>query len=169
MPVAFTKEKLEHTSNQIWFYRESWNDEVPLRIHGFGVDEGHGLGGPPLHPEFEKWLGPICFCGRRPELDKSGQPIKGTGCPSMKSLERSNPRKYRSDARLRTTRAFRKLRKVAPREFDALYLMTAHHASFETALASLNDRAFRLGKPSYQPHDLVLLLVSGVDKADAWW
>jgi len=166
--LAFSKDKLEWTSDQINFFRQDWEREVPLKIHAYGVDDGHGLGGPPLHPEFENWLGPICFCGRKPEIDKTGRPIAGTGCPSSSSIFKSK-RQYKSDSRTRTTKAFRKLRKVAPREFDAVFMMVAHRASFHTTLRNMNDRAERLGKPRYRPEDMLLLIVSGIDKASSYW
>lgn len=167
MAVTFSKEKLERTSDQIHFYREDLALDLPFKIHAYGVDDGHGLGGPPLHPEFENWLGPICFCGRREIRDKHDNIVQH-GCPSQNSILK-NRKRYQTSSRLRTTKAFRKLRRVAPREYDALWLMTAHRQSFAATLDSLNERAKRLGKPGYAPQDLLLLLVSGVDKTDSYW
>lgn len=161
--MAFSKKLLEQTSQQITFYRKDFEQDLPIRIHGYGVDDGHGLGGPPLHPEFERWLGPICFCGRRPDPKIPGD----RGCPSTKYKQKSKG--YQTESRLRTTKAFRRLRKVAPREFDAVFLMVAHRASFSTVLQSFNERAERLGKPTYRPEDIMLLIVSGIDKIDTWW
>ena len=157
MAVVFPQSKIEETSHWIAEFREDWGLETPIRIHAYGTDDGHGLGGPPFHPEFETWLGQICFCGRKfnPETGEKG-------CPSM---ELQIARNKNHESRRRTTRAFRKLRKVAPREFDALYLMCALQVSFWDTLRSLNDRAERLDKPErYTPSDLMVLIVSGIDK-----
>lgn len=158
MPIVFPQEKIQETSHWIQEFRQDWVRETPLKMHAYGTDDGHGLGGPPFHPEFENWLGQICFCGRKYNA------ITGEkGCPSLE-LQMSR-RQSNSLARQRTTRAFRKLRKVAPREFDALYLMCALQASFWTTLNALNERAERLDKPErYTPSDLMVLIVSGIDK-----
>lgn len=161
--VAFPQSKIEETSHWIAEFREDWGMEAPTRIHAYGTDDGHGLGGPPFHPEFSNWLGQICFCGRRANPDTGEK-----ACPSLELQIRG--RRQNSESRQRTTRAFRKLRKVAPREFDALYLMCALRASFWTTLTALNERAERLDKPErYSPDDLMILIVSGVDKVRAWW
>jgi len=161
----FSKSKIETTSQWVSFFRANWQMELPMAIHSRGVDDGHGLGSPPYHPEFERWLGPICFCGRKPDPNV----LNDRGCPSS-NIPRGNKKDHNSDARLRTTKAFRKLRKVAPREFDALYLMCALSASFETAMQSLNERAERLDKPErYGPNEMVLLVVSGIDKLVWYW
>lgn len=174
MPVAFSPKKLEETSFWIREFRQDWHLETPLKLHAYGVDDGHGLGSPPYHPEFERYLGPICFCGRRPSCDprcRAGENSRhlstcDRGCPS----ERKPRRSRNHDSRLRTTRAFRKLRKVAPREFDALYLMCALAWSFEATRSALNQRAERLEKPErYAQSDLLLLVVSAVDKVKAYW
>lgn len=156
MAIVFPKAKIEETSYWIREFRDDWNKEVPVRLHGYGTDAGHGLGGPPFNPEFEHWLGQICFCGRKYN-PKTGE----KGCPSM---EIQVSRNRNTESRQRTTRAFRKLRKMAPREFDVLYLMCALNASFWTTLTSLNQRAERLGKPTYTPTDLMILVISGIDK-----
>jgi hypothetical protein len=158
MAIVFPKEKIEETSHWIQEFREDWVSEVPLKMHAYGTDDGHGLGGPPFHPEFEHWLGQICFCGRKFN-PATGEP----GCPSLEL--QMTKRRTNTASRQRTTRAFRKLRKVAPREFDALYLMCALQASFWATLEALNLRAERLDKPErYEPADLMVLIVSGIDK-----
>ena len=170
----FSEAKLKDTAKWLAYFRHDWDMEVPLKLHAYGVDDGHGLGGPPLSPEFERYLGPICFCGRKPvcapgcRTGRGGQhlPTCDRGCPSEFVVKKTR----NHDARLRTTRAFRKLRKVAPREFDALYLMCALGSSFEATRDALNQRAIRLDKPErYSPADLTLLIVSGVDKVRHYW
>ncbi len=162
MPVIFPLSKIEETSHWIAEFREDWVSETPQKLHAYGTDDGHGLGGPPFHPEFERWLGQICFCGRK------FNPLTGEkGCPSLELQIAKNRNTF---SRQRTTRAFRKLRKVAPREFDALYLMCALQMSFWTTLESLNARAERLDKPErYEATDLMVLIVSGVDKVRYYW
>jgi hypothetical protein len=174
LPISFSKAKLDETSFWLAQFREDWRLETPIRIHGFGVDDGHGLGGPPFHPEFEHYLGPICFCGRKAQCAPGCRVSVGgrhlttcdPGCPT----ERVPKRSRNTDSRLRTTRAFRKLRRVAPREFDVLYLMCALDSSFEATQDALNQRALRLGKPErYGIAETLLLVVSGVDKVRHYW
>ena len=163
MAFVFPQSKIEETSRWIQEFREDWVREVPLKMHGYGTDDGHGLGGPPFHPEFENWLGQICFCGRK------FNPVTGEkGCPSLELQMRR--RTVNTQARQRTTRAFRKLRKVAPREFDALYLMCALGASFWVTLEALNARAIKRDFPErYAPEDLMVLIVSGIDKTSSYY
>jgi hypothetical protein len=120
--------------------RSDWNGETPQRIHSRDVAPD---GSPALHPEFARWL----FAADA----KPNRPF-------------SNP-----EERLRTTRAFRKLRKQAPREFDVLYLMVVHEETLPAITRALNDRAIRLGKDDrYSTDDVRILLISGLDKVVKW-
>ncbi len=159
--ALYSPADIRRASFWIGQYRADWQRETPMKMHSWGVDSGHGLGGPPFHPEFEHWLGQICFCGRPPD------PATGErGCPS--NPYKKNPRN--PDQRLRTTRAFRKLRKVAPREFDALYLLCAHQLTFRAVVDALNLRAIRLEKPEhYDEMGVLILLMSGLDKINSWY
>lgn len=72
--------------------------------------------------------------------------------------------------RLRTTRAFRRLRRKAPREFDVLYMLVAHRRTVSDVARELTSRAIRLDKPErYGILEVQVLAVSGLDKVIRWW
>ena len=74
------------------------------------------------------------------------------------------------ERRLRTTRAFRRLRKVAVREYEVLYRMIVLGNSLDQVAEWLNERAIRNGKPDRYNRDLVMVLViSGIDKVRTFW
>lgn len=81
-----------------------------------------------------------------------------------------DPKRRNPDDRLRTTRAFRRLRRKAPREFDVLYMMVAHRMGIPKIASELTARAIRLEKPErYSESDIKILLLSGLDKVIKWW
>ena len=123
---------------------EDWHGEIPLRIHSWelGAD-----GAPMWHPDFARWIEKEDFEGG-PRGDK----------------------KRNSDQRIRTTRAFRKLRKTAPREFDVLYCLVAHRMRLNEVADALTTRAIRIGKPErYTSTGVLILTVSAVEKVAGWW
>lgn len=127
------------------FFRELWWEETPVRIHQREIDPG---GAPQWHPEFAKWL--------------FTEPQRGTGYQKQSE----------TDQRLRTTRAFRKLRRKAPREFDVLYLMVARKPplGLRAVAEKLNERAERNGKEDrYDEQGVLMLAISGLDKMMRWW
>lgn len=135
---------------QYWLheYRLDWRREIPYRLHEKGT---YGLGSaPPYAPEFVAYLGDIC---------------KDDKCSCKRK------RKDRTDdARYRTTRAFRKLRKTAPREFDAMYMYCMHDMTPAQIALSMNEEMERKKRPErYYPESVALLLFSGVDKVMGWW
>ena len=126
------------------FFRDLWWGEIPIRIHQRDFAEG---GTPEWHPEFAKWL--------------YADP------PRRESYGKHDP-----DQRLRTTRAFRKLRRKVPREFDVLYLMVARKPplGLRAVADALNERAIRHGKEDrYTEDDVLMLAISGLDKMMRWW
>jgi hypothetical protein len=141
--------ELQQTAQWLQFFADEWMDEIPLRIHAGGVDDGHGLGGRAFHADFIRWLGPICTC------------------PACHQQER---RGRNSDSKTRTTKAFRKLRKVAPREFDVLYSLCVLRNSLNGTADFLTTRAVRLDKPErYDRTAVIILAVSGVDKLRSYY
>lgn len=85
-------------------------------------------------------------------------------------LNARDPSRRNPDDRLRTTRAFRKLRRKAPREFDVLYMVVVHHMSIGKIATELTARAIRLEKPErYTDQDARILMLSGLDKVIKWW
>lgn len=130
----------------VWlvFFRDLWWGEIPIRIH---QRETAPDGTPEWHHDFTRWL--------------YAEP------PSRSAYGRTDP-----DQRLRTTRAFRKLRRKAPREFDVLYLMVAKKPplGLGAVASALNERAIRNEKEDRYTEEAVLMLaISGLDKIMRWW
>lgn len=147
--LSIKKSDLQQTAQWLQFFADEWTGEVPLRVHGGGVDDGHGLGGPAFHADFIRWLGPICTCP---------------------ACHRETQKRRNSESRTRATRAFRKLRKVAPREFDVLYSICVLRNSINGTAEFLTSRAVRLDKPErYDRTSVILLAISGVDKLRSFY
>lgn len=141
-----------------------WRGEVPLRLHESGFKQSWGLGSaPPFSRDFERWIGYMecgqadCYpCRRR----RAGERIPTDGDGYLD---------YDQDHRTRMSRAFRKVRKHAPLEFDVLYLAVMHGLSIEQIAERLTERAIRLGKSErYGVQDVAILALLGIDKARAW-
>jgi hypothetical protein len=118
-----------------------WNLELPLRIHSRALGEG---GTPEWHQDFARWMG-------KAEL---------------------GDRKWREspEPRVKTTRAFRKLRKTAVREYEVVYRTAILRIPFSETVAWLNERAIRNNKPDrYTEEDALMLLICGVDKVANWF
>lgn len=124
-----------------------WRGEIPSKIHSRDIDAG---GAPEWTSEFRRWI-------ERTEDEVHGQ-RRRTYAPRN------------DDARLRTTRAFRKLRAKNPREYEVLYrTVVLRHSLPETAIW-LTERAIRNDKPErYSALDAQILLVCAVDKTLRWW
>jgi hypothetical protein len=136
--------------------REDWVGETPTRIHEGGHDSAWGLGSaPPFAPEF------IAYVGR---LE-----CKVPDCAECRKARMHVPTRN-PESRQRTTRAFRKLRTYAPREFDALQLVCVQGLSVTQTAARLTEQAQSKGKPEvYTAQGITLLVVSGLDKVMTWW
>lgn len=140
MSVNIPLTTLHQTAYWVQRFAEEWRTEAPLRIHSRETDAG---GAPEWHHSFEHWLGVNA-------VDNDGRPI--------------NPRN--PDGRVRTTRAFRKLRKVAVREYEVCYRAVVLNQTPVQIATWLTERAIRNGKPErYGPDEATVLLVSGIDKA----
>lgn len=138
-------------------YRQDWRGEVPTRLHEKGT---FGLGSaPPFSSEFIGYVGFI--------------ECKQPGCSHCaKQRARVHRQKHfrHDDSRYRTSKAFRKLRSVAPREFDALYMYCVLGFTTFDIARSMNEEMARKQKDErFFPESIALLLYSGVDKAMGWW
>ncbi len=133
---------------------EDWRGDVPRRLHEQGV---FGLGSsPPFSPEF------IAYVGR---LE-----CRVPGCDQCARFRRMNQGPRNHEVRLRTTRSFRKLRKVAPREFDALYMYCVLQYDAFGVADELTKRAIRLDHPErYDLNAAWTLILMGIDKVRKWW
>jgi hypothetical protein len=156
--VAIPEAVLQETAKWMVDFRDYWHDELPTQLHTFAIGPG---GTPDWHPDFARWLGV--------DFDRDG---------SKRDRQwRDNP-----EPRVRTTRAFRKLRKKAVREFEVCYRIIILGDPIVATCDWLNERAARNDIPlpepprrhrGYEAHydmnDTLLLLVSGVGKLIQWW
>jgi hypothetical protein len=119
-----------------------WNQEIPMRIHS---SETADDGSPQWHRDFWTWI----------------QASEMTGDRRWKE----NP-----EPRVRTTRAFRKLRERHPREYEVLYRTAILQIPLASTADWLNERAKRNQKPErYSVIDTMLILYVGADKVRSWW
>lgn len=140
--MAIPQAVMVETVRNMQLFASYWNEELPLRIHSREVSEG---GTPEWHQDFARWIGKAdVFDDRR---------------------WRKNP-----EPRVKTTRAFRKLRKVAVREYEVVYRTAILNIPFPETVRWLNERAIRNNKPDrYTEEDALMLLVCGIDKIAAWF
>ena len=142
--VTIPETVLRETAQWMVDFRDYWHDELPQQLHTGGYGEG---GTPAWHPDFTRWLG-VDYYGKRSD-----------------QRWRDNP-----EPRVRTTRAFRKLRKKAVREYEVCYRIIILGEPIEETCEWLNARAIRNGKTDrYGLLETMLLLVSGVEKMRSWW
>lgn len=141
---VFPSAKMKEVAFWLRVFIEDWHGEAPMRLHGRDTARD---GSPEWHPDFSRWVEREDFEGNR----------------------KMNPKRVR-DQRIRTTRAFRKLRKKAPREFDVLYCIVVHRMTLQELSEAMNVRAIRINKPErYSPTSVLILTVSAVDKMMGWW
>jgi hypothetical protein len=149
MAFTFPDETLVAANWWINAWSQLWRGETPSKIHGRGFDDG---GAPEWTPEFKKW---IDRGAEEHGIDDYGHRLK----------ERRNP-----DPRLRTTRAFRKLRKKNPKEFEVLYRTVVMRSSLQETAEWLTARAIRNEKPErYTEADAQILLICAVEQTLRWW
>lgn len=118
-----------------------WKGEIPIRMHQRSLDDG---GTPDWHPDFALWL-------NRPNLHDD--------------TWRRNP-----ENRVRTTRAFRKLREKHAREYEVLYRVVVLGYTVDSVVGWLNDNAARGHKPErYDREAVYLYLLVGAEKLWAWY
>jgi hypothetical protein len=126
----------------------SWHQEVPIPIHSSAIDAS---GSPAFHPNFISYIERDC---RKPSC---------TDRNCRHGSERLEPRK-------RAKKALGRLRRAAPREFDAVYLHVAHQLTVSDIARAMTGRARGLGKPEiYDEAAILVLLVSGIDKIQRWY
>jgi len=150
VPIVIPEPVLAETARWMVDFRDYWYDEVPIRIHSGELDEG---GTPKWHPDFARWMN-VDYTSKRSDQRWADNP----------------------EPRVRTTRAFRKLRKKAVREFEVCYRIIVLGEPIRNTRVWLNVRAERNLIPlpegsgeHYSLNDTLLLLVSGVEKMTGWW
>ena len=164
MPKTVTDEEIRHTRYWLTQFSKDARQEPPLKMHS---STPGGLGAaPPFTDSFIGYIG---------ELE-----CKVDGCVICIDRKRQPKQQLVSeDYRLahqvhspnRTTKALRKLRKVAPLEFDVLWLAIMQGLTVAQIVERLNDRAISRGHLDevYDHEMITLLVVSGVDKVGMWY
>lgn len=159
MTAPFTEAEINETRFWLARFASEWREEVPMRIHESGHGTSYGLGSsPPFAPEFISYIGKL-HCGQE-------------GCTECAELDRRiKQTNFRhSNERTRTSKAFRKLRAVAPLEFDVLYLATQQRLTVVQITDRLNARAEARDLPDrYTSEDVAILALSGYDKLKRWY
>ena len=141
-----------------------WYGETPIRLHSTEIAPD---GSPQLHGDFLGYL-------------EDGMNDKRRGDVRSKRVELNTPRR-------RVSKAFRLLRRKAPKEFDVLYCMVAldqvgrtlkmddadglereFWASVRRTRARMNLRAADRGDPQVSESDILILIVSGARKLGLW-
>lgn len=165
--ITDTRQIPESAREQMVFwlsqFRADWRGEVPLKLH-----EGHGgLGAAPAFTHaFNDYVGrltcqsPLCHECR----------CKNSNCDRCYE-RRKQERTPNTLHRTRTTKAFRRLRKHAPREFDVLYLICQQGLSLEQVRDRLNERSIQKGKLDEELDlgGVFVLALSGTDKLKSWF
>lgn len=141
MTTAIPPDRFRWMAKWLMELANYWKGEIPLRLHRRDLDDG---GTPDWHPDFALWL-------NRPNLHDD--------------TWRRNP-----EHRVRTTRAFRKLREKFPREYEVVYRVVILGYTVESTVEWLNDNAVRGGKPErYSREDCYLYLLVAAEKLWGWW
>jgi len=142
--MAIPDTVLQTTARWMSDFATDWRGEIPIRIHSHAIDSG---GAPEYDATFARWL---------TRSDRPDDP---------RAQNQRNP-----ENRLRITRAMRVLRKVAVREYEVVYRVMVLGETIEQAAVWLNARSIRGGHPErYSRKDVVVIVVSGVDKLRAWY
>lgn len=143
MSVTIPPDVLRETFKTMYELASYWKDEVPTRIHSFELGEG---GTPEWDWQFDHYIN-----GRVNEFNDKRWA--------------ANP-----EPRVKTTRAFRKLRQRSPREYEVVYRTAILGIPFNDTVIWLNDRAIRNGHPDrYDTDAALMLLICGVDKIATWF
>lgn len=140
--------KLREWNHFIGQIRLDWNGEVPTRIHKHEIDTA---GNPEFDDAFVSYIGYL-FC-------------QDPTCPECRSERRKLHNRQNPESRTRATRAFNKLRRVAPREFDVVYSVCILGRSLDHMVAQLT----RENGVAYTDADALVLLYSGIDKIVHFW
>lgn len=122
--------------------------EAPTRIHSRETDAG---GAPEWHISFERWIA-------------AGEACEIETCANRSHRSQPSSRFHEPDRRLhpqRLKRAMRQLRRLAPREYDALYLMIALGYTWHDARTKMNEDNLNRGNPEYSEAEFLILTVSG--------
>lgn len=145
---VFPEDLVVRTARWLREFAVNWHQELPQQIHL--RDEIAEGGAPEFHPDF---------------LAVIDRPCRKPNCYKLTCTHNQNAK----NPRVMTQKAFNRLRRVAPREFDVLYLFCARGLTFNEIADKLTERAVRLKKPErYSVTDVLALAISGSDKVSSW-
>jgi len=161
--AGITDEDIAHTRHWLTQFARDAVKEVPTKLHQRLGDRGAA---PPFTDAFVGYIG---------ELD-----CKVDGCiickdrkaaPKQAILSEDYKIAHRSQSPNRTTKALRKLRRIAPLEFDVLYLAIMQGLTISQIAERLNERSARKGSADevFDNEIVTLLAVSGVDKIGSFY
>lgn len=162
----FTEEQVSYARSRVRYFANEWYSEAPTKLHtssrSFGAD-----GAPELTSDFRSYLDESLTSKRRQARPRGPH-------------DTYSPRR-------RVTDAFRTLRSRAPKEYDAMNCLVvidrvglhadphgdALERQFRDGLVAtaerFNRRAERRGENQrFVPDDILLLVISAVDKLDRW-
>lgn len=139
------------------YFAKGVSEETPMKLH---ENTGGGLGfAPPFHSEFVRYIGEL-------ECKVPGCAV----CLKRKRQHENYGRPRQRNMNNRTTKAFRRLRKIAPVEFDVLWMAVNYGLTIEQITDRMNDWATRKGHPdTYTPEGITVLALSGLDKLERIW
>lgn len=162
MTVLVTEYEASQANARLAEWAVDYKGEIPTRIHASSHGQHYGLGSaPPFAPEFIAYMGKLNCTDKRCKQCREDLPIY---------LEGETYRAKHNDTRTRVTRAFRKLRRAAPLEFDVLYMAVMGGLTLTEIAAKLTERAITKGHDDrYDLAAVTILAVAGVDKVEAWW
>jgi hypothetical protein len=156
-----TQEEVANAQRWLTEWARDYRGEIPTRIHDSKPGQHFGLGSaPPFAPEFIRYVGKLNCKDPQCRQCREDLPVY---------LEGEEYRAKHRDERTRVTRAFRKLRRAAPMEFDVLYLAVMHGLSVAEIAQKLTARAVSRGhEERFDNAAITMLAVAGVDKVAAW-
>lgn len=155
---------LTYTRHWLTEFAKDVAQEVPTKLH---TRTPGGLGAaPPFTDAFVGYIGELT-------CKVAGCIICANAKAPIKQMIVSEEYKiaHRSQSPNRTTKALRKLRKVAPLEFDVLYLAVVQRLTAAEIVVRLNERAVRKGSVDevYDLESVTILAVCGTDKMSSWF
>lgn len=164
LAITLPQTEVDYAKALVRDFSIDWYGETPIRLHSSQIALD---GSPELHGDFVGYL-------------EDGMNDKRRGDVRSKRVELDTPRR-------RVSKAFRLLRRKAPKEFDVLYCMVAldqvgrslkqgdinaldreFGASVRRTRARMSLRAAKRGDPQVSEDEILVLVVSGVRKLALW-
>ena len=162
MEAPVSEADLARTRHWLGEFARDWIGEVPMRIHKKDHD---GMGSPEFSDEFVGYIGELTC-----KVDTCMICVDRKAAPKQYLTSEAYRLQHRAQARNRTTKAIRRLRRIAPLEFDVLYLIVMHGLSVSQVAEKLTERSRTRGlDETFDVPSVLILVVSGVEKTSSWW